>query len=175
MFSAAAHGCRLFVLIENRMIIIIRRVIRLYLIQIFACIAIALAIYFPGLDLALAFLFCLVVGAEAVMFKGDSRKSCLITILIWQAPGLVLSLMSISPAGMWGEANYGFFVLQFWYTPIVPLLSCLSGYAIQGKPIYYYLLLGTPVLMGLYYYLAALLDRGGQVNWPHNHKRSQRT
>jgi len=145
------------------MIRILKPIIRLYSIQLFACMAVALAIYFPGLDLALAFLFCLVVGAEAVMYKGNSWRSILIIVLAWQLPGMVLSLMSISPAGMWGEANYGFFVLQFWYTPIVPLLSCLSGYVVQGKPIYYYLLLGTPMLMGLYYCLAASLGRGAEV------------
>jgi len=138
---------------------IFKRVIRLYLIQLFAGIAVALAIYFPGLDLALAFLFCLVIGAEAVIYKGNSWRSILVTALVWQLPGLLLSMQSIAPAGMWGEANYGFFVLQFWYTPLVPLLSCLAGYFIQGKPIYYYVLLGAPLLLGLYYCLAAALGR----------------
>lgn len=138
---------------------IFKRVIRLYSIQLFAGIAVALAIYFPGLDLVLALLFCLVIGAEALMYKGNSWRSILVTVLAWQLPGLLLSLQSIAPAGMWGEANYGFFVLQFWYTPLVPLLSCLAGYVIQGKPIYYYVLLGAPLLLGLYYCLAAALGR----------------
>ncbi|MGE5390755.1 MAG: hypothetical protein ACM3PE_06780 [Deltaproteobacteria bacterium] len=141
------------------MISIIRRIVRLYLIQIFASIAVALAIYFPGLDLVLSLIFCLVIAGEALIYRNDSWQRNLFTVVIWQLPGLILSLMSIMPADMWGEANYGFFVLQFWYTPLVPLLSCLSGYILLGKPVYYYLLLWMPVILGLYYSVAMAVGR----------------
>ncbi|NLW91644.1 MAG: hypothetical protein GXY34_08605 [Syntrophomonadaceae bacterium] len=99
------------------------------------------------------------VGAEAVIYRDDVWWRNLLTVLVWQLPGIILSLMSIMPAGMWGEANYGFFVLQFWYTPVVPLLSCLSDYAFYGKPVYYYLLLWMPVIFGLCYLLLVFAGR----------------
>lgn len=143
----------------NRMVNIIKRVIRLYAIHIFACIAIAESIYFPGLDLALAFVYLAVIGTEAFLYRREGWSRNILAALIWQLPGLILSLMSIAPAGAWGVANYGFFVLEFWYTPLVPVLSCLWGFTVQGKPLYYYLLLAAPVIMLFYYYLAILVSK----------------
>lgn len=134
----------------------VRRILRLYCIHIFACLAIALSMYFPGLDLALAIIYLISIGIEAGLNHSCTRVRVLVIILIWQLPGLILSLTSIAPAGMWGQANYAFFILEFWYTPLVPLLSCLSGWVIQGKPLYYYLLLGAPIIIGGYYYLLAV-------------------
>lgn len=143
----------------NRMVSIIKRIIRLYIIHIFACIAIAESIYFPGLDVALAFLYLIVIGVEAFLYSQASWCRNTLAALVWQLPGLILSLISIAPAGAWGTANYGFFVLEFWYTPLVPVLSCLWGFAVQGKPLYYYLLLAAPLIMLLYYYLLVLISR----------------
>lgn len=142
---------------------ILKRISRLYSIQIFACIAVALAIYYPGLDIVLSIIFCLAVMGEAFIFGDDLWWRNLLTLAVWQLPGIVLSLMSIMPAGIWGEANYGFFVLQFWYTPLVPLLSCLSEYSLCGKPIYYFLLQSMPVILGLYYCIALIVGQRSNV------------
>lgn len=121
----------------------------------------AIAIYFPGLDLALTLVFCLVIAGEAIIYRDEIWWRNLLIILIWQLPGLVLSMLCLLPADSWGVANYGFFILQFWYTPLVPLLSCLHEYILLGKPVYYYLLLAMPVILGLYFYLA--LAAGGRL------------
>ena len=158
------------------MVSILKRILRLYAIHIFACLAVAVSIYFPSLDVALTLLYFVVIGVEAGMYGHESWPSSILTAIIWQLPGLILSLISIAPAGTWGAANYGFFVLQFWYTPLVPVFSCLSGVTILGKPLYYYLLLAAPAIMLFYYYLLVMVSRRTRLDLTANEIiKSQRT
>jgi hypothetical protein len=130
-------------------------ILRLYFIHIFAWLAVWLAMHYPGLDLVLAIMYLLIISAEIRSLRRYAKGVSWSSFLIWQAPGIVFSLIISIPWSWWGLKEYSFFLLQFWYTPMVPLLSLLH-WTIAGHPLYYYLLLGMPLLLAI---LFALLVR----------------
>lgn len=115
----------------------------LYIIQISAGMTIWLSTYFPGIDILLSILYFLVITLELSNNRLEYKKWGLVAVF-WQGPWLIVSLISQLRPG-----SYAFFLLQFWNTPFIPLLSCIS-FNIKGTPFYYYMLLIMPVILGLY-------------------------
>jgi len=137
---------------------IIKASLRLYLIHCSAILAIGLAMYFPGLDLLLAFLYLGILWKEARYNNANlSPLGQTIVGFLWQLPGIVL-IFTICLA--WnlsdGFSYYAIFILELWQTPILPIISLIPVYYWAGRPLYYYLLLiMVPILIG--YYLTALI------------------
>ena len=128
-------------------------VFRLYFIHIFAWLAIWLAMFRPGLDLILSIIYLVIVAVEFRSLGRHSKGLGWGSFIIWQAPGFVFALASLTPWSWWGLKEYAFFLLEFWYTPVVPLLSLLNG-VIAGYPLYYYVLLGMPLLFGVFFWVS---------------------
>ena len=131
---------------------IAKAILRLYFIHICAFLAVGLSTYYPPWDILLAFLYLLVVGIEARKLEPYASGSRRAVILAWQGPGILLFLFIISHTTVWDLSNYAFFVMLFWYTPLMPVLSLLPGIAWRGWPLYYYLLLALPFIMTAYHY-----------------------
>ncbi|ABI67729.1 hypothetical protein [Syntrophomonas wolfei] len=151
------------------MVQIILCVARLYIIQLFAFLAIWLSTYYPGMDIFLSILYFLLIALEARSPQNLKKRDILIIIILWQGPAAVLGLMLLSGmnAGFW-SLNAPF-LLEFWATPLVALLSCFKGPLLAGKPLYYYCIIATPVLLGFYYYLLSiplLLKQKNSIRWP---------
>lgn len=125
-------------------------VLRLYFIHIFAWLAIWLAMSWPGLDLMLSVIYLLIIAAEIRPLHSRSKWLSWGSFFIWQAPGIVFALVSLTHWSWWGLKDYAFFLLEFWYTPVVPLLSLLR-WVIAGYPLYYYVLLGMPLLFAIFF------------------------
>ncbi|MDI9479744.1 MAG: hypothetical protein ACOXZ6_12065 [Syntrophomonadaceae bacterium] len=132
-----------------------RIILRLYSIHIFAWLAIWLAMFWPGVDLILSIIYLVIVAAEFRSWGRHSKGLGWGSFFIWQAPGFVFALASLTPWSWWGLKEYAFFLLEFWYTPVVPLLSLLN-WAIAGYPLYYYALLATPLLFAIFFMVIVL-------------------
>lgn len=151
------------------MVQIILRVSRLYILQLFAFLAIWLSSYYPGMEVFLSILYFLLMALEARSAQRLKKREILIIILLWQGPAAILSLMLLS--GM----NGGFwslnapFLLEFWATPLMACFSCFKGLILAGKPLYYYCIISIPVLLGIYYYLLSIpcsLKQKNSIRWP---------
>jgi hypothetical protein len=132
----------------------------LYLIQLGALLAVWLASYFSGLDVILSLLFMAVILIEGV--NQTRSKLTLITVLLWQLPGIILSLAistGISSAMPGGE--YYIFVLELWYTPVIPLIALLSAPFLPA-PAYYNMLLWLPLILCVCY----LIGFYGRMRFP---------
>ncbi len=126
-------------------------VLRLYFIHISAFGAGILSIYFPGLDILVSFIYLLVVALEARRAYELSQLQKIIIVLIWQAPAIFWAAICITAFDFMGLYEYAIFILEFWYTPLVGLLS-LAGISIySGKPLYYYILIYLPFISCIYY------------------------
>ncbi|HPF44163.1 MAG TPA: hypothetical protein PKV15_05640 [Syntrophomonadaceae bacterium] len=128
---------------------------RLYSIHFFALIAVALSTYFPGLDIALAVLYIVILGMEAIQSNLPTSKNIIIGSSL-QIPGFILAIINLAGIMQWDLSSYALFILQYWYIPLIPLISLISYSTEAGVPLYHYILLGLPVLMSLYYYLTML-------------------
>jgi len=133
-------------------------VARLYFIHIFAWLAIWLATYYPGLDIVLAVVYLVIICDQMRSLAKGSKCKGVAGFILWQAPGIIFSLISLLPWSWWGIKDYAFFLLMFWYTPVVPLLSILQ-WVIAGYPLYYYLLLAMPLIYGLLFTAAIQLKQ----------------
>ena len=131
---------------------------RLYFIHIFAWLAIWLATYYPGLDVVLAFAYLLIIFLQIRSLGDESGGRAAAVFLAWQAPGIVFSVLILLPWSFWGLKEYAFFLLMFWYTPVVPLLSLLQ-WVIAGYPLYYFLLLAMPLIYGLLFIIFVFTHR----------------
>lgn len=127
-------------------------ILRLYLIHIFAFLAVGLSTYYPPWDILLALLYLLIIGIEAHTLKTYTSGSRRVVILAWQGPGILLLLLAISHITTWDLSNYAFFTMLFWYTPLIPFLSLIPGIFWRGWPLYYYCLLSLPLVMMTYHY-----------------------
>lgn len=125
-----------------------KSVARLYFIHIFAWLAIWLASYYPGLDVILAVIYLVIIASQLRLLGIDSPCQAVSGFFLWQAPGIIFSLASLLHWSWWGLKEYAFFLLMFWYTPVIPLLSLLRG-GLAGYPLYYYLLIAMPLLYAL--------------------------
>ncbi len=131
---------------------------RLYSIHFFALIAVALSSYFPGLDIALAALYMVILGMEAIQSNLAASKNIIIGSSL-HIPGFILAIINLAGIMQWDLSSYALFILQYWYIPLIPLISLVSYSTEAGVPLYHYILLGLPVLMSLYYYLAMLVGK----------------
>lgn len=132
----------------------LRAIARLYFIHLFAWLAVWMAMSISGLDIVLSLLYVYIVVKENTLLRGYSAGKRLAGLIFWQGPAAFLSLVSISSWALGGLKEYAFFMLEFWYTPLLPLLS-LSGGMLNGRPYYYYLLLGMPLIMSIIYFRAS--------------------
>ncbi len=135
---------------------ILTAILRLYLIHIGAFLAVGLSTYYPPWDILLVFIYLLIIGLEARTLKMWSPGSRWKIILAWQGPGILLLGLIISNLTIWDLSNYAFFIMLFWYTPLMPLLSLLPGIIWRGWPLYYYLLLALPFIMAGYHYFLSI-------------------
>lgn len=131
----------------------LKAIARLYIIHIFAFLAVAISTYYPPWDIILSLLYLLVIGNEARSLRDFSSNSRHLVIFTWQAPGILLFLLVISHLAIWDLSNYAFFIMLFWYTALVPLLSLLPGMFWRGWPLYYYILLTLPFIMTAYHFI----------------------
>jgi len=136
---------------------ILRPVFKLYIIHGFASLAVWLSTYYPGLDIIVSGIYMVIVGIEAKLIRNRMVKEILLIAVLWQVPGFFLSM--VSSIGLWDLSDYSLFMLQFWYTPLMPLMSVLTAFLHAKKPLYYYLLFIMPLLMSSYYYLLAVLNK----------------
>jgi signal transduction histidine kinase len=124
---------------------------RLYFIHITAIAAGILSTYFPGMDILVALLYLLLIGFEARRAYQLPRWKQSLTALIWQAPGILWALILITSFNLMGVYEYAIFLLQFWFTPLLGVISLSGWYFYFDKPIYYYLLIYLPFISFLYY------------------------
>lgn len=89
-------------------------------------------------------------------FKGITAKLWLAFSL--HLPGIVFTVVSLAKITQWDLSSYTLFILQYWYIPLVPLISMVSLTTKSGVPLYQYILLGTPLLMIIYYLLGLLIS-----------------
>jgi hypothetical protein len=95
-------------------------------------------------------MYLVIIAAEVRSLRRSSKCLSWGSFFIWQAPGFVLALVSLTPWSWLGLKDYAFFLLEFWFTPVVPLLSLLNG-VIAGYPLYYYALLAMPLLFAIFF------------------------
>jgi len=130
-----------------------KAITRLYFIHIFAFLAVGISTYYPPWDIILSLLYLLVIGSEAHSLRNFSPNSKWLVIFAWQAPGILLFLLVISHTTIWDLSNYAYFIMLFWYTALVPILSLLPGVFWRGWPLYYYFLLALPFIMITYHFI----------------------
>ena len=129
------------------------KIVRLYCIHLFALIAVAVSTYYPGLDIALALLYIFIIGKEAAAYDLYRIKNVLITATSLHLPGFILVIINLAGISSMDLSSYALFILQYWYIPLIPLISLTSHATAGGIPLYNYILLFLPVLMSLYYYM----------------------
>ena len=107
--------------------------------------------YYPGLDLALALLYLLVLVWEAGD-KSFSWRQRMLIIIVWQLPAWFLSLTILMGMDNANDfSNYYIFMLQLWHTPLLPLTTLLSQGPLLARPLYYYaMFLMAPLLAVIY-------------------------
>lgn len=138
------------------MINIIKEILRLYTIQIFSFLAVWLSTYYPGMDILLSLVYLAVICWEARSIINFNRTQKVLTALLWQGPAAIISLIFVTGINVPVLSNNAIFLLEFWSTPLLPLLS-IQVLTFMNRPLYYYLLLTLPVLTGIYYYLLATI------------------
>ncbi|KUG03057.1 hypothetical protein ASZ90_019600 [hydrocarbon metagenome] len=124
---------------------------RLYFIHLSAFAAGILSIYFPGMDILVALIYLLVIALEARRAYELPLIQKIATGFIWQAPGLFFALLLVSSYDFMGLYEYAIFMLQFWFTPLLGLLSLAGINFYFDKPLYYYLLIYLPIISCVYY------------------------
>lgn len=122
--------------------------LRLLGIHIFAVLAVWLGMYFPGLDIFLSFIYLIIISQEIYDLRGESLLVKGVAGLLWLGLPLILSLITYFKI-----ISEGIFLLIFWYTPILPLLSIRTYVFSNGLPLYYYILLVSPLVFMAYFYL----------------------
>lgn len=135
---------------------IFKSVSRLYFLHISAILAVWLAMYFPGLDIILAMLYLLLLWGEGKYTYRTlrSRQRQALIASIWQLPGLILAASVILGLDRLTDFAYYFvFILELWFTPVLPLISVLPTWTILERPVYYYALFVMVPIMAIYYYL----------------------
>lgn len=127
---------------------------RIYIIQVTAILAVWLAMYFPGLDVVLAALYLWLVWAEArqAAAKMGSLVKQTVIAAAWQLPGIVMGFSLLTGLDRLTEFAYYFvFMLELWQTPVLPWLSLLPLWTLNGWPVYYIMIFVlVAVLLGIY-------------------------
>jgi len=76
----------------------------------------------------------------------------MIAAISLQLPGLILAIINLMEITQGDLSSYALFILQYWYIPLIPLISLISYTTEAGVPLYHYILLGLPLLMSSYYF-----------------------
>ncbi|MEQ8235835.1 MAG: hypothetical protein ABRQ23_03565 [Syntrophomonadaceae bacterium] len=149
----------------RRGISIFTAIVRIYILQLTAILAVWLAMYFPGADVALAALYLWLVWAEArqaAAQMGSLVKQTVIAV-VWQLPGLLMGFSLLTGLdGLTEFAYYFVFMLELWQTPVLPWLSLLPPWTISGWPVYYILIFVLVVVL-ICIYLLPVVIRGGRI------------
>ncbi|NLJ72515.1 MAG: hypothetical protein GX333_05855 [Syntrophomonadaceae bacterium] len=124
---------------------------RILVIHFFAILAVWLSTYIVGLDIFMSLLYIVVISIEIYSLKNENKKIKWLSGILWLAIPLLLSILTIFKL-----YSLGIFLLVFWFTPIIPLIS-LKTYFFANYPLYYYILVGLPFILILYFYLLANL------------------
>jgi len=135
--------------------------VRIYILQLTAILAVWLAMYFPGLDVAMAALYLWLVWVEArqsAAQMGSLVKQAAIAVA-WQLPGLLMGFSLLTGLDRLTEFAYYFvFMLELWQTPVLPWLSLLPPWTLNGWPVYYIMIFVlVVVLLGIYLLPAMIL------------------
>lgn len=121
-------------------------VIRLLGIHVFAVLAVWLGSYMAGLDIVLSLIYLIVISMEIKSLQKESYLTRGITALLWLGIPAFLSLITV-----FRLSDIGIFILEFWFTPILPILSLKPYVFPSGRPLYYYALLWLPVVMAVHF------------------------
>lgn len=131
-------------------------ILRIYLLHIFAVLAVWLGMYFPGLDLGLSILYLIILreeGKHSAKLLNNWKQG--LVAVIWQLPGIFLGTSVVMGWDRLTDFAYYFiFILELWLTPILPLVSLLPVWTILDRPIYYYCFFVTVPLLALFYYVS---------------------
>lgn len=120
---------------------------RLFFIHIFAILAIWLSTYIVGLDVFLSLVYFVVISWEVYSLRGEPKQVKWLTALLWLGIPVILSFLTI-----FNLSNLSIFLLGFWFTPLLPILS-IKIIIIANRPLYYYILIWLPFILALYFYL----------------------
>lgn len=127
---------------------------RLYFIHITAIIAVWLGTYFPYGDVLLAVIYLVIIGIEAQFLNSLKLNQKVFLAVLWQAPGIILaSIATLS----FLPAEYGYyapFILQLWYTPLLPIAALIVKFNIMNTSFVYNFSLALP-LFNIFFYIAA--------------------
>lgn len=132
-------------------------VIRLLGIHIFAVLAIWLSTYLPGLDILLSLVYLAVINMEIRSLEKETIITKGIAALLWLGIPAYLSIIT-----SFRLSDIGIFLLEFWFTPILPILSLKPYVFDSGRPFYYYALIWLPVVMAVHFFL--LVRRRNEVS-----------
>jgi hypothetical protein len=123
-----------------------------------------MGMYYPGLDIALALLYLLIIWQEGRYKKFSFIQQGLVGIF-WQMPALLISLSMLLGLDQAADFSYYFiFMLQLWHTPILPLTTLQPVIAYLDKPLYYYALYLMAPLLWIFYLLPLLIQIGSPSN-----------
>jgi len=143
---------------------ILKLVLRLYLLQIFAFLAIWLGSYYPGLDTLLVLLYLILLSMEARLSCKYNRSKKLLIILYWQGPAVLLSLIIAGDFYIKILSQNAIFMLEFWSTPLLPLIVPFAEINYPNRPLYYFVILASPVIVGIYYYILSCRNKDSYNN-----------
>jgi hypothetical protein len=117
-----------------------------------------LASYYPGWDIFLALVYFVVLMIERKLCKlrNLSLTQIILSAFVWQAPGIILVFTKLTGMSFCGLYDYAIFILEFWCTPILPLLTLLPQNMGLPFPVYYYALYLAPFIFILFYILAGI-------------------
>ncbi len=124
------------------------KILRLLGVHLFAALAIWLSTYVVGLDIFLSWLYLIIITGEVKSLREEKVEVKWLGALLWLMPPLLLSFMTVFHLN-----NLTIFLLSFWYTPLLPLLSIKPYLFANGVPLYYYFLVTLPILFSMHFYL----------------------
>lgn len=131
-----------------------KKVLRLYFIQVSAFLAASLSMYIPGMDLLCCLFFLIIVCMETRLNTALSTWQILLIAILWQGPAILLALYTLLGLQIWSLNDYAIFLLQFWGAPMLSLWSLFQISIPLEYPLYYYLVVMTPICLAVFYFLA---------------------
>ncbi|HZK43490.1 MAG TPA: hypothetical protein VFC73_04310 [Syntrophomonadaceae bacterium] len=123
-------------------------IIRLFFIHFSAALAIWLSTYIVGLDILLSLIYILIISFEISSLKKQKVPTKLMAGTLWIGIPLTLSILTSLKL-----SNITIFILEFWYTPILPIISFKPYIFSSGFPLYYYILIWLPAILFIHFYL----------------------
>ncbi len=139
------------------MIIIHKKLGRLYFIQAFAVPTVWLGMYIPGIDVLLAIVYILIIFAEgksSMDSLGSSRVFVL--ALLWQMPGFLLAALFLLT-----QSLYFVVMLELWATPLIPFISLLPKFLALSGIAYYQVFFAALLVMIFFFVIPFMLYKWG--------------